>query len=299
MKTENTHSIPLSHDHLLVNDISMHVVHAGEGNPILFLHGFPDYWGVWQGLMDQFVSTHHVIAPDLRGYGETSRPRLLEAYKPRVLTKDVLDLIETMDLNKVTLVGHDWGATLAFWVALSDASRIDKLVIFNGAHPYIMQDRIWDDPIQRKSSQYMQLLSSEAGNLRFNHKNAHMIAEQWLSGPLASGKLSQREYNKYIELWSDSDAWPAMLNWYRAATFSIPGVNELPPAQRWTDGLDYRIDRPVAVIWGDQDGVFTSDLAYDLEPHVASLNITHLPDAGHVPQRDCLKSSIDVMQGLL
>lgn len=272
--------------HVNVNGISLNVAESGSGSTILFLHGFPDHWGSWRRLMRQCSKTHRVIAPDLRGYGGSCRPTSVESYTPLKLVGDVLGLIKAYDLQDVTLVGHDWGATLAFWTAMKDASRIRQLIILNGAHPYLLQDRIWDDSQQRRASQYMRFLVSQDANQRFSASNTFRLAREWLSPALDAGKITQCEYDEYVALWSEDGAWPAMLNWYRAAPITVPELKTPSPEERWTGNLDYSISCPVHVIWGDQDPVFSSQLAYDLSPHVARLDISHIPNAGHVPHRD-------------
>lgn len=268
------------------NGITLSVAETGSGSPILFLHGFPDHWGSWRRLMTHFSNSHHVIAPDLRGYGRSSRPRSLQSYRPKKLIGDVLALLENRNLEDVTLVGHDWGASLAFWTAMKDASRLKRLIILNGAHPYLLQDRIWDDPEQRRASQYMRFLTSDHASQRFNGRNASALAHEWLLPALNADKITQCEYEEYLALWSKDGAWAAMLNWYRAAPISVPDMSTPIPKSRWTEGLDYTIPCPVHVIWGDQDTVFSARLADDLRPHVSQLEVTHLANAGHVPHRD-------------
>lgn len=270
-----------------INDIDIHIVEAGNGgDPIVFLHGFPDYWGVWARLMRLLEGEFSVFAPDLRGYNRTTRPEDLEAYRPEKLIADGAGLLRALNLSDVTLVGHDWGATLAFWMALEKPERIKRLVILNGAHPYVLQDCICDDPAQRAASQYIRrIMSGEAGET-LNAANAPKIAQLWLGEAKELGTVNEQEYEVYLSLWSEPDAWPAMMNWYRASPFIVPDAGAPSPAPRWSAGRDYTVPCPVTVIWGDQDKVFQPSVLEALKPHVSDLEIHHLPTAGHVPQRD-------------
>ena len=269
-----------------VNGVTLRVAESGQGNPMLFLHGFPEHWGTWRRLMSHFESTNRVIAPDLRGYGRSSRPTELQAYATDQLIADVMELMNQLALQDVTIVGHDWGASLAFWAAMKDVSRIRRLVILNGVHPYLFQDRIWDDPDQRRASQYIKRLRTDHPHPWLCADNAQGIANEWLAPALRAGKIDPAEINEYLDLWSDPSAWPAMIKWYRAAPISAPGLNERAPKIRWTEGLDYSIPCPVHVIWGDRDPLFSFRLVEDLERHVDDLHVHRIPDAGHVPHRD-------------
>lgn len=282
-----------------VNDITLNVAQSGRGDPLLFLHGFPDHWGAWRRLMMVFAETHHVIAPDLRGYGGSSRPTEIDAYRPEMLIADVISLMQSLDLQNTTIIGHDWGATLAFWTAMTDASRISRLIILNGAHPYILQDRIWDDPQQRRASQYVRELSADGPHQWLRDEYAPDIARQWLAPALAENKLSQSEYDGYVALWSETGAWQAMRNWYRAAPFDIPELDDPAPARRWTANLDYTVTCPVHVIWGQSDPIFTDRLVEDLRPYTPELQVNWLPNAGHVPHRDDLTACLNAIRSTI
>lgn len=282
-----------------VNDITLNVAQSGRGDPLLFLHGFPDHWGAWRRLMMVFAETHHVVAPDLRGYGGSSRPTEIDAYRPEMLIADVISLMQALDLQNTTIIGHDWGATLAFWTAMTDADRISRLIILNGSHPYILQDRIWDDPQQRRASQYVHELSADGPHSWLRDENASDIARQWLAPALAENKLNQSEYDDYIALWSESGAWQAMRNWYRASPFDIPELDDPVPARRWTVNLDYTVPCPVHVIWGQSDPIFTDQLVEDLRPYTPDLQVSWLANAGHVPHRDNLPACLHAIRSTI
>ena len=281
------------------NGITLNVADGGHGNAILFLHGFPDHWGTWRRLMARLGDTHRGIAPDLRGYGRSSRPSHVHDYAPDFLVADVLGLVAQLDLEDITIVGHDWGASLAFWTAMKDCSRIRRLVILNGVHPYLFQDRIWDDPDQRRASQYIKLLCSETARHRFNSENAPMIAKEWLAPAVKAGKISQDEFDEYLDLWSKDSAWTAMINWYRASPISVPDLNDPAPKTRWTAALDYSIPCPVHVIWGDQDSLFTFRLVEDLQAHARELHVDRIADAGHSPHRDAPEACAKIIRAAM
>ena len=98
---------------IAANGLEIHYLEAGSGPPIVLLHGFPDHSGSWRRMIDRLAPHFHVIAPDLRGYGLTSRPVGIEAYAPALLVADVIGLLDALELARPALVGSDWGGLLA------------------------------------------------------------------------------------------------------------------------------------------------------------------------------------------
>lgn len=121
---------------LQVNGIRMHVVSAGQGPPILLLHGFPDTHSVWRkqaGVLAQ--AGFRVIAPDLRGYGQTDAPPHVHDYAMDQLKMDVLALLDALRIDKVLLVGHDWGAAIGWQLCMEAPGRVERFVALSVGHP--------------------------------------------------------------------------------------------------------------------------------------------------------------------
>ncbi|WP_291207972.1 alpha/beta hydrolase [Hyphomonas sp.] len=278
-----------------VNRLAMNVASCGEGPAMVLLHGFPDHWRVWRPLMERLADDFTLHA-DQRGYNLTSRPADVSAYGTEHLVADIAALIASISDEPVCLVAHDWGATLAFWLAMQQPDRLKCVTILNGAHPYLLQDAIWDDPRQRAASQYFETLRSEAFENLVKPDAGESIAAEWFGPELASGRMSRQDYDGYLKAWRSPGAWEAMLNWYRAAPFIIPPIDAPAPENRWTHGRDYLIKVPVQVIWGAKDTVFSSVLVDDLNRYAPCLDVHCLPDAGHVPQRDAPDTCADLIR---
>lgn len=121
---------------LEVNGIRMHVVQAGHGPSVLLLHGFPDTHEVWRKQIGVLAAAgYRVVAPDLRGYGGTEAPRGVDAYTLDKLRADVLALLDVLQIDRVDLVGHDWGALIAWQLATLAPSRVRRLVVLSVGHP--------------------------------------------------------------------------------------------------------------------------------------------------------------------
>jgi pimeloyl-ACP methyl ester carboxylesterase len=121
-----------------VNGIDLHLAEAGPGSgpPVVLLHGFPESWRMWRHQLPALAGAgHRVLAPDLRGFGETTRPAEVEAYKLRTLVADVTGMLDLLGIGRAAVVGHDWGAGLAWRVAMFAPERVERLVAVSVGHP--------------------------------------------------------------------------------------------------------------------------------------------------------------------
>ncbi len=117
---------------IATNGIELAVTEAGEGYPVLLLHGFPELGYSWRHQLPALAGAgFHAVAPDLRGYGDSDKPTDVDAYGLFTLVDDVIGLIDSLGYDKVALVAHDWGAIIAWTAALTHPERIERLVSLN------------------------------------------------------------------------------------------------------------------------------------------------------------------------
>ena len=147
--------IGLLHKSAMINDLNFHYVEAGEGPLVVLLHGFPEFWLSWRHQIPALVAAgYRVIAPDMRGYNLTDSPSRVSQYKIEVLASDVVALIKHAGEQKAHVVGHDWGAAVAWQVAMRYPEIINQLAILNVPHPRAFQKGI-RRPSQLIKSWYM------------------------------------------------------------------------------------------------------------------------------------------------
>ncbi|MBL6079908.1 alpha/beta hydrolase [Belnapia sp. T18] len=116
--------MPITHRSLAANGITLHVAEAGEGPPVLFCHGFPESWRSWRHQMEALAEAgFRAIAPDMRGYGESEAPPAIEDYTLLHLIGDMVGLLDALGLHQAAIVGHDWGAPVAWNAALLRPDR--------------------------------------------------------------------------------------------------------------------------------------------------------------------------------
>ena len=122
-------SIQLEHHAALANGVRIHYVRAGQGDPVVLLHGFPQTWYMWRKIIPALAERYTVIAPDLRGFGESSKP--IDGYDKRTVAEDIYQLVRGLGFEKVFLVGHDLGGPAAYAYACAHPQDVRRLVILD------------------------------------------------------------------------------------------------------------------------------------------------------------------------
>src|ERR671925_301104 len=125
-----------SHHTASVNGIQMHYVIGGHGDPVVLLHGWPQTWYEWRHIMPALAKNYTVIAPDLRGLGDSSKP--FWGYDGNTTAEDIYQLVSQLGFNKIFLVGHDIGSQTAYSYAAAHPSNVSKLVIMEYSLPGVL-----------------------------------------------------------------------------------------------------------------------------------------------------------------
>ncbi|MEQ8768080.1 MAG: alpha/beta hydrolase, partial [Planctomycetota bacterium] len=137
-------------------DVRIHYVTLGdpEAPLIVLLHGFPDYWYTWREQMPALAEEYRVAAMDLRGYDRSDAPDGVDAYAMRHLIGDVAAVIAAEGRKSAIVIGHDWGAAIAWQVAMWRPDLVERLVILNVPHPNGLSRELAENDEQRENSQY-------------------------------------------------------------------------------------------------------------------------------------------------
>lgn len=122
-------TIPLEHHAAFANGVRLHYVRAGKGDPVVLLHGFPQTWYMWRKIIPGLARHYTVIAPDLRGFGESSKP--IGGYDKRTVAEDIHQLVRGLGFEKVFLVGHDLGGPTAYAYASAHPDEVRRLVLLD------------------------------------------------------------------------------------------------------------------------------------------------------------------------
>jgi pimeloyl-ACP methyl ester carboxylesterase len=256
--------------------VRLHVVEAGEGRPVVLLHGFPEFWYSWRKqILALAAAGHHVLAPDMRGYNLSDKPRGVHAYRLDRLAGDVARLLDAFDAARAVVVGHDWGALVAWWFAMLFPERIERLAILNVPHPLVAL-RGLRTPAQLRRSWYIFFFQLPWLPELSARATGYAFVRQALRGSLQRGSFSPADIDRYVEAIARPGALTAGINYYRALGRYGP---------RFTRRLR-RIDCPVLVIWGERDPYVGRELAEPPREWVPNVRVERLPEVSHWVQND-------------
>lgn len=253
---------------------------ARDGAPILLLHGFPESHRTWRAVAPALAQDHFVVAPDQRGFGASDRPEGIAAYETDRILEDLITLADALELERFTLVGHDWGGAIAWLAALRHPDRLTRLVIVNAPHPLVFQKSLIEDEAQRAASQYMNAFREPAMEARIAAMGLDVFFDRSFGGH-ADPAAPAEERARYLSDWGRPGALTAMLNWYRANRILVPRPGEDAAMPGWVGGPFPRIAVPTLVIWGLRDKALLPVQLDGLAGLVDDLRIAATPQAGH------------------
>ena len=302
----------IAHRFVETNGIRMHIAEQGEGPLVILCHGFPESWYSWRHQLPALADAgYHAVAPDQRGYGQTDRPEPIEAYHILELTGDMVGLVRALGEQQATIVGHDWGAPVAWHCGLLRADLFRAVGLLSV--PYL--PRPWED---FRPTEVMRAMVGEKEFYMLYFQSpgkaeAELEADVWKTMRMllysASGDAPPKERwraifsksERLLDTCAMPDSLPSWLaeqdieffakqfegsgfrgplNWYR----NIDRNWELTPFLR-----DARLRQPTLFIAGEEDGVITLyRQAFDtMEQAVPNLRKKALlPGAGHWVQQE-------------
>ena len=234
-----------------VNGITLHTVETGnrEGVPIIFLHGFPEFWYDWKNQMTFFAERgYRVIIPDQRGYNLSSKPLGVQSYCLQQLCADIVALINNLTNKKVVIVGHDWGGVVAWRMALDHPQLINYLVIINMPHPEVFTHTLKTSPVQMLRSSYAAFFQIPYLPEWTVSAFGFAILRRSLIKTSNKGAFSKEDIDAYKKAWQQPNALTAMFNWYRAYKYNQPPNPVL-------------IQLPVLIIWSENDEFLITKMA--------------------------------------
>jgi pimeloyl-ACP methyl ester carboxylesterase len=254
------------------NGVKIHYVVDGNGPLVVMIHGFPDYWATWKPLMAELNKAgYRTAALDLRGYNLSDKPQGQAAYAMPNLIGDVAAVVAAEGQKSAVIVGHDWGAGIAWQVVFARPDLVNRLIIMSVPHPVGFNRELTTNADQQKNSQY-------ARNFQQEGSEKSLTAE----GLAGMASKDPKERAGYIEAFKRSD-FAAMMNYYRANYPRItPGAPPPPPGPP-----PPRIKVPVLVLHGMKDTALNAAGHAGVWNYVdADTTLVMFPNAGHWVQHD-------------
>lgn len=262
----------------------MHYVEAGSGPPILFVHGTPTNSFEFRHLIAALAPTHRCIAPDHLGFGKSDRPASF-AYTPEAHAEVLWEFVERLQLDRFTLVVHDFGGPIGLPLALAEAPRVERVVIVNTwAWP------LNDDPKMARGAAF---IAGAAGRWLYRYANASLR----LIMPSAYGdrrKLTKQIHQQYLDVFRDRHARVLVLHALARAL-----LGSRAHYQSLLDRIEGLRRIPVLIVWGMKDSAFQPyQLArwQSLLPHAT---VARIDGAGHWPHEEEPARVIEAIQRFL
>ncbi|MFX0004457.1 MAG: alpha/beta fold hydrolase [Candidatus Hodarchaeota archaeon] len=244
------------------NGIKLHTIIIGDGEPLILLHGFPEFWYCWSKVIPLLEDEFKLIIPDMRGYNLSDKPKGVDNYKVEILVEDIKGLSEGLGLRKFNLVGHDWGGTVAWIFAEKYPELLNKLIIINSPHHKIFAEKLRTDKEQQKASFYFFEFYKPNGEKFIIENNYEQLRKF-----VFTENFSDSDKEKYIEAWSQPGAIEGGVNYYRA--------------NRTFDEWSGIIEVPTLVIWGMKDLFLTPQLLDGLSNYVKDIRIEINEESSH------------------
>lgn len=261
----------VSHRQVAVAGTRLHVAEAGEGPPVVLLHGWPQHWWIWRRLIPALAVERRVICPDLRGFGWSEAPP--GRYEIQGFADDTLALLDELGLEQVELIGHDWGGYAGFLLCLNAPERIRRYLALGIVHPFFEPPKPSPQALQRAG--YQVLLASPglgAGVLRLLPGFVKLVLQR---GSHPDMRWTEEELDCYAQSFRSPDHARASSHLYRSFL-----TRELPRLQ----GGHYRSQRlsvPTRILSGEADPVIRPEILAGYEPYADEMSVEIVERCGH------------------
>lgn len=260
-----------THREATVNGLRMHYVDDGDGEPVIFLHGFPESWYSWRHQLRALRDRYRVIAPDQRGYNLTEARG---PYDTATLEADILCLMDHLGIERAHIVGHDWGGVIAWLLAIHHEDRLRSLAVCNLPHPAIFRRHV-RRPRQALRSWYVLFFQLPwLPELVLSAQGYHRLARRMIR-ECRPGTFTREDITEFLAGWR-RQGLSGGVNWYRAVVRHPPHIPDPVPL----------ITVPTLLIWGDRDRYLGRELTEGTDEYVLRLRVEHLPEVSHWVQQE-------------
>ncbi len=259
----------VTHRYVQAGEVRLHVAEAGEGPPLLLLHGWPQHWWCWRHMIPRLADHYRVLAPDLRGWGFSEAPA--GRYAKATLAADIIALLDTEGLEQVSVISHDWGAYVSFLLALEHPERIERLVALDIVPP-------WPAASRPRPLALLQLLSYQVAVATPGLGPRTMTASPFAVRSLirrGSGGAGKHWSNQELDVYANVLREPARAR-ASSACYRTFLTRELPASARANQNPD-RLDVPTLLLMG-ADSLLRALLA---PMTVGNLEMREIAGAGH------------------
>jgi pimeloyl-ACP methyl ester carboxylesterase len=274
---------PWEHRDVAANGARFHVAQMGEGPLVLMMHGFPMYWWTWRHLLPVLAEAgYRAVAMDLRGYGGSDHTP--HGYDPNTLSADAAGVVRSLGESSAVMIGHGWGAMVAWAAAVMRLSAVRAIVPVSMPHPIPLRRGITGDAEQRRLSRYtlgyQWPLAPERALVKNNGAKVETILRDWGAAPGWPDEQTAAMYRAAIQFSSTAHC---ALEYHRWALRSIPR----PDGRRFQQRMEFPVHQPVLHVLGAADGSILPRTSDGSERYVrGTYRRVDLPGVGHFPQEE-------------
>ncbi|MFM0161208.1 alpha/beta hydrolase [Paraburkholderia sediminicola] len=279
-------SSQIEHHYVTLNGYTAHFASCGASDRplLLFVHGFPESWLAWRGMLQSFGQYYHAVALDTRGINESSGPEDVRGYRAGQMVKDLVALLDHLGHEKCILIGHDWGGAIACAFAIAYPQRLHGLVMINAVHPAVYRRELTENAAQKAASAYMNFFIGDGAEAALSAHNHAYLRSMFTEGgqsdalPPWFDAAAQEEYQR---TWSQPGSIRAGLSYYRASPLH-PASGEDPGAQAVIfDDAAMTVSVRTLVIWGERDRFLLTGCLNGLQKYIPDLHIERIADGSH------------------
>ncbi len=278
-------------DYAQIGGVRLHYATAGDGeNLVLLLHGFPEFWYSWRHQIEALSEDYTVVAPDLRGFNLSDKPKHIEDYDLGYLIDDVTGLIRHFGREKAAVIGHDWGAAVAWATAQTYPEYVWKLGALQVPPAAVLKKNF--SLKQLLASWYMFFFQIPVLPEFLLRLNDYKLLENGLKNSTAQkGIFTDKTIFEYKKAWSEPNALTSMLNYYRANVltrfFTKTKNNE-------------KIKVPTFFIYGEQDTAILPQTVKNIGEFIeADYEEFHVPTSGHWVQQEAPEVVTEILKEFL
>jgi len=262
-----------------VNGITLHCKVAGQGPLMVLLHGFPEFWYSWRKQLPVLAQSYTVVAPDMRGYNLSDKPKGIKNYTLEVLMNDIRALIKAFGQESAIVVGHDWGGVVAWSLAGYYPEMVEKLIILNMPHPAEMKRQLKQGNWQQwRKSWYMGFFQLPYLPEWYMKRNLTRFFKRSLQGwAHQETAFTDADIQAYVTAYEQPNALTATINYYRA----------LRHTKRSDKLRPQKLMMPVCLIFGEDDKALGKELTYNTAHYCkGALSIKYIPNCSHWVQHE-------------
>jgi pimeloyl-ACP methyl ester carboxylesterase len=257
----------VQHSFVDARGLRTHVAEAGEGEPLVLVHGWPQHWYVWRHLIPRLAERYRVICPDLRGLGWTDAPA--DGYEKETMAADLLNLLDAMGLERVRLAGHDWGGFAGFLLCLRAPERVERYVAMNTGHPWLQTSG--RQLLQLYKLWYQAVLAAPV----LGRRAAHKMVETVYKVGLDKDRVSPEEWSHFSDQFEEPARANATVQIYRTfLTREMPAIAR----GRYTDR---RLTVPTLYLHGEGDPVIRPENFDVVSQHADDFRLELVTGTGH------------------